>query len=244
MSKKGVILAGGMGTRLAEPSIDASSPSYEASSHSSDRATPLKPWAMLAGKSLLHHAYDRLAPQVDEVFFSAPKNFDEPTLLGCQVIRDMEIKPLGGSASSRRPIRQTGGPLVGVASVLQYFHGQGEGEEIITVPVDMPFLPRMMVAQLAAVPRAPDQPCYAFCEGRDFPTCAIWPVSLAPQLINWVVEEDMRALYKALRRFGALRVDFAEEHKNEFLNINSPKDLEKAQTLIETGFGVNEASRN
>lgn len=243
MSKTGVILAGGMGTRLAEPFAE---PLVETRSPS--RQTPLlKPWAELAGKTLLQHAYERLAPQVDEVFISVPKDFEGETLLGCPIIRDIEAAPIDGTVSSRSPIRKTGGPLVGIASILQYFQSQRpdascdpeEAGEIITVPVDMPFLPRDIAARLAGVTREPGQPSYAFCGGRDFPTCALWPLSLAPQLMEWVVEEEMRAIYKALRRFGALRVEFADEHRNAFLNINSPKDMENAQSLIEAGFGVN-----
>jgi|GEM_PF-5248259 len=234
MSRTGVILAGGMGTRLAKLPVD---------DFSSSPPTP-KPWAMLGEKTLLQHAYDRLAPQVDEVVFSVSQSFDEPTLLGCKVIRDIKVNLLETDATSRRPARKAAGPLVAIASVLQYMHEQGEAEghtgqdEIITVPVDMPFLPQDLVAQLAQASRAPGQPCYAFCDGRDYPTCAIWPVTLAPQLVDWVVAQDMRAIYKVLRRLGALKVNFDKTQSDAFLNINSPQDLENAKTLMATGFGV------
>ena len=45
------------------------------------------------------------------------------------------------------------------------------------------------------------------------------------------------AIYKALRRCGALKVDFDTEQSNAFLNINSPQDFEKAKILIGTEFG-------
>lgn len=234
MSRTGIILAGGMGTRLAKPPVEG---------FSSSPATP-KPWVMLGEKTLLQHAYDRLAPQVDEVIFSVSQSFEEPTLLDCKVIRDIKVNLLETEATSRRPGRKSGGPLVAIASALQYVQEQGEREgrtgqnEIITVPVDMPFLPCDVVAKLAAAPRAPDQPCYAFCDGRDYPTCAIWPIALAPQLVDWVVSQDMRAIYKALRRLGALKVNFDKTQSDTFLNINSPQDLENAKTLMETGFGV------
>ncbi|MBL1234563.1 MAG: molybdenum cofactor guanylyltransferase, partial [Rhodobiaceae bacterium] len=210
---------------------------------SSSPPTP-KPWAMLGEKTLLQHAYDRLAPQVDEVVFSVSESFKEPTLLGCKVIRDIKVNLLETDATSRRPDRKAGGPLVAIASVLQYVHEQGEAEgrtgqnEIITVPVDMPFLPRDLVAQLAQASRAPAQPCYAFCDGRDYPTCAIWPVALAPQLVDWVAVQNMRAIYKALRRLGAVKVNFDKTQSDAFLNINSPQDLENAKNLMATGFGV------
>lgn len=234
MSRTGVILAGGMGTRLAKPPIEGVP---------SSKAIP-KPWAMLGEKSLLQHAYDRLAPQVDEVVFSVSPSFKEPTLLGCKVIRDIKVNLLETESTSRRPGRNSGGPLVAIASALQYVREQDEREgrtgqsEMVTVPVDMPFLPRDLVAQLAQAPRASDQPCYAFCDGRDYPTCAIWPLALAPQVVDWVAAQDMRAIYKALRRLGALKVNFDKTQSDAFLNINSPQDLENAKTLMRTGFGV------
>lgn len=234
MSRTGVILAGGMGTRLAKPPVEGSS---------SSPPTP-KPWAMLGGKTLLQHAYDRLAPQVDEVVFSVSQSFEETTLLGCKVIPDIKVDLLETDTTSRRPGRKAGGPLVAIASVLHHVHAQRELEgrtgqnEIITVPVDMPFLPQDLVAQLAATPRVSGQPCYAFCDGRDYPTCAIWPVTLAPQLVEWVVSQDMRAIYKVLRRLGALKVNFDKTQSDAFLNINSPQDLENAKTLMGTGFSV------
>lgn len=234
MSRTGVILAGGLGTRLAKPPVEG---------FSSPPATP-KPWQMLGTKSLLQHAYDRLAPQVDEVLFSVSESFKEPTLLGCKVIRDIKVNLLETEGASRRPGRKAGGPLVAIASALQYLHKQGEPEgrtrqnEMVTVPVDMPFLSRDLVAQLAAASRQPDQPCYALCDDRDYPTCAIWPIALAPQLVEWVVAQDMRAIYKALRRLGALKVNFDKTQSDAFLNINSPQDLENAKTLMETGFGA------
>ncbi|MBV1933711.1 MAG: molybdenum cofactor guanylyltransferase [Parvibaculaceae bacterium] len=234
MSRTGVILAGGMGTRLAKPPVD---------DFPSSPTTP-KPWEMLGEKTLLQHAYDRLAPQVDEVVFSVAESFDEPTLLGCKVIPDIKVDLLETDTTSRRPGRKAGGPLVAIASVLQCMHEQGEPEgrtgqnEIVTVPVDMPFLPQNLVAQLAQVSRAPGQPCYAFCGDRDYPTCAIWPIALAPQLVDWVVAQDMRAIYKVLRRLGAIKVNFDKTQSEAFLNINSPQDLENAKTLMATGFGA------
>ena len=234
MSRTGVILAGGMGTRLAKLPVD---------DFSSSPPTP-KPWAMLGEKTLLQHAYDRLAPQVDEVVFSVAESFEEPTLLGCKVIRDIKVSLVEMDATSRRPARKAGGPLVAIASVLRFIHERGEAEgrtaqnEIVTMPVDMPFLPQDLVTQLAQGPCAPGQPCYAFCDGRDYPTCAIWPVALAPQLVDWVMAHDMRAIYKVLRRLGAIKVNFDKTQSEAFLNINSPQDLENAKTLMETGFGA------
>lgn len=228
MSRIGVILAGGMGTRLAKPS-----PKF-----ASSERTPLKPWVTLGEKTLLQHAYDRLVPQVEEVIFSVANDFEDAALLGCKVIPDITTNPLQKAQTpSTSRVKAGGGPLVAIASALQCLHKQEGCTEMVTVPVDMPFLPATFVAQLAAPLRDPDQPCYAFCGGRDYPTCAIWPISLAPQLVDWVGAQDMRAIYKALGRCGALKVDFDTEQSNAFLNINSPQDFEKAKTLIETGFG-------
>lgn len=239
MSRLGVILAGGLGTRLADVSPDGVPPYGVSVGKTSHEVQAPKPWAMLGGKTLLQHSYDLLAPQVDEVVFSVSENFQEQSLLGCKTVPDIKTNPVVKQGASRRSARQSGGPLVAIASVLKYAHalaGEKGQTEIVTVPADMPFLPLTFVAQLASPPHAPEQPRFAFCAGRDYPTCAIWPVSLAPQLIEWVEDEEMRAIYRALRRCDAVKVTFDKNRPNDFLNINSPQDFQKAQILVETGF--------
>lgn len=241
MRRLGVILAGGLGTRLADGPPSGVSPSgVSLNGVPSNHVSVPKPWAMLGEKTLLQHSYDLLAPQVDEVVFSVSESFQEANLLGCKTVPDIKTNPVSKQGAERRPARQSGGPLVAIASALKYAHaleGAKVRTEIVTVPADMPFLPPTFVAHLASPPHAPEQPRFAFCAGRDYPTCAIWPVSLAPQLMEWVESEDMRAIYKALRRCDALKVTFDKNRPNDFLNINSPQDFQKAQTLIETGFG-------
>ena len=105
----GVILAGGQGSRMG--GVDKG----------------LQPFA---GKPMVAHAIERLAPQVDELLINANRNPAEYAAFGHRVIAD----EIAGFA----------GPLAGFERGLAH----AKGELVVTVPCDSPFLPLDLVARL------------------------------------------------------------------------------------------------
>ena len=111
----GVILAGGLASRMG----------------GGDKAL-----LDLAGRPLLAHVIDRLAPQVGAMALNAngdPSRFSD---WGLPVIADS--------------VEEYPGPLAGVLAGMDWAAGQG-ATHIVTAAADTPFFPRDLVTRLVAV---------------------------------------------------------------------------------------------
>src|SRR6478752_1004529 len=86
----------------------------------------------LAGRPMVAHVLERLAPQVDDILINANQHTSEYAAFGHRVIADT----IGGFA----------GPLAG----LQVGLANAAHSLVATVPCDSPFLPADLVARLAA----------------------------------------------------------------------------------------------
>ena len=130
----GLILAGGMGRRMG--GVD-------------------KGLVEFAGRPMVAHVIDRLAPQVDEILINANRNAAQYAAFGYRVIADA----IAGYA----------GPLAGLERGL----AEAAHDLVVTAPCDSPFLPAVLVERLydsmgaagadLAVARTGDQAHPVFC---------------------------------------------------------------------------------
>lgn len=159
----------------------------------------------LGGAPLIAHVRARLEPQVEALAISA--NGDPARFRGTVLADD-----------------SPDGPLAGVLSGLRWAAAQG-ADAIVTVPVDLPFLPGDLVPMLcehwpgAAMARA----------GRMHPTSGLWPVGAATALEAWLAGGNRRVMEFA-QSIGALPVDFPDPRA--FLNLNTPEDLSAAEAML------------
>lgn len=168
----------------------------------------------LAGRPLIAHVADRLAPQVAALAISA--NCD-PALLppGHRVLPDAP------------PSR---GPLSGLHAGLLWAARTGGMTHLATAAADTPFLPRDLVAALAAA--SPDgRPALAASAGRVHPTFGLWPVTALPALEAWLAGENAARMRDFASACGAVTVDFPTAAGDPFFNVNDPGDLEAARRL-------------
>ena len=107
----GIVLAGGMGRRMG--GVD-------------------KGLVPLAGRPLVAHVLERLAPQAGAIIVNANQNRDRYAAYGHPVVAD----EVGGFA----------GPLAGLHAGMT----AATTPYVVTVPCDSPFLPGDLVARLAA----------------------------------------------------------------------------------------------
>lgn len=176
----------------------------------------------LAGKTILGHVVDRLAPQVISIVLNAPEASED--LSGLRLVPD--LRP--GQA----------GPLEGVLAGLFDLQAQDtDASHLVTVPCDSPFLPLDLVARLKA-DAGPETIAVATSDGRTHPVFALWPKSIADDLENWLVNPDNRRLRAFLDRHSTVYVDFlildiGGEMLDPFLNINTPEDLALAKRFTE-----------
>lgn len=177
----------------------------------------------LCGLTLLERAVAVLAPQVGELAVNLPPGIDAP-VPGLSVVRD------------EAPTFE--GPLAGVlAGLLHASTLSPPPTHLLTVPVDLPFLPADLAHRLAAVNDGSDT--IVFAEGPEgrAPLCALWPLSVAPRLAAFLAGGTERRVGAFLASQRTRSVAFAsipvgETRVDPFFNINTPKDLEEAAVLI------------
>lgn len=164
----------------------------------------------LAGKPLLHHVAERIAPQVSRLAVSLALGADP-----------------GQGAGLAFPILIDGfdrrlGPLAGILSGMDWASGIG-ADHLVAVPVDGPFLPPDLVLRLGLA----DTPRLARAGGRQHPTFGTWPVGLRADLRAFLASGAAPRLRDFAARSGALWVDFPDP--DAFDNLNTPEDLYRAQ---------------
>jgi len=197
MTIAGIILAGGQARRMG----------------GGDKA--LLP---LAGRPLLAHVIDRLAPQVAEIALNANGDPARLARFGLPVIADT----VPGFA----------GPLAGVLAGMRWAAARGHAL-IASAAADTPFFPTDLVARLQAARggqpiamAATDDPERGLSE---HPTFALWPVDLADDLERALTTSTMRKVIVWTSRHGCARAVFQGDYP--FFNVNTPEDLAEADAI-------------
>ena len=175
---------------------------------------------MLGADTLLTHVVRRLRPQCDRLAINAngdPEPFQDYAL---PVVPDS----FAGFA----------GPLAGVLAGMEWA-ASGGGESVVSVSVDTPFVPQDLMHRLreargrsgVAVAASPD----ASGQLRDHPTCALWPVALAPE-VRAALESGLHRIGQFAAAYDPGRAVFDSQPLDPFLNVNTPEDLRRAARLV------------
>ncbi|NOX82317.1 MAG: molybdenum cofactor guanylyltransferase [Alphaproteobacteria bacterium] len=183
----GVILAGGYARRMGAD----------------------KPAVLLAGRRLIDHVMDRLAPQVDRILIAGPHGYD--------------------TSMAFTPDRGTGprGPAAGLWAAGHWLLEQAPGAAgFVTAPVDAPFLPSDLYEKLTAG----DGCAIASSEDGVHPTFAFWRAPILLEKLRSASSEKGLALHALAEQCSARRIEFSQ--RNCLLNINSPEELASAEALM------------
>ena len=127
------------------------------------------------------------------------------------------------------------GPLAGVLAGMEWVLAHApDTADIVTVPADSPFLPIDLVDRLLAAREAAsaDMACAASA-GQAHPVAGLWPVRLAAQLRQALVEDRLYRVGRWTARFKLVQVEFATSPIDPFLNVNTPEDLAAAEAYLE-----------
>lgn len=174
----------------------------------------------LDGTPLIEIVASRLRPACRRLAVAAP---DPPDWLehldGAGFIEDVTI--------DGAPI----GPAGALLGALDYLRETAPDGWLLTVPVDVPFLPEDFGAQLAAG-RDGHLAAIAEAHGRLHPVIGLWSAACQPTLRRAIVEENCRSLHGLAKITGAAIVPVAAASR-AFLNINQPEDLERAKREME-----------
>ncbi len=170
----------------------------------------------LAGRPLIGHVVERLRPQVAELFINANGDAARFQGLGCAVVADEAGAELAG-------------PLSGVSAAIAFARRRGFSL-LATAPCDAPFLPRDLVARLAAAMAATGAPVAVAESARGLePMFALWRERATSEIAAEFArgEASPRAV---MARLGAVRVVFTPD--DAFANLNSPEDFAAAEARM------------
>jgi molybdenum cofactor guanylyltransferase len=174
--------------------------------------------SLLAGRPILAHIIARARPQVAALALNANGDPARFAGFGLPVVPDS--------------IADFAGPLAGVLAGLDWAAAQRpDATHVASFAGDAPFLPRDLVARLAA---ALGQGCDLACAasaGRAHPVFGLWPVALREALRRALTEEGIRKVDRWTERFRLATVDFPAAPLDPFFNANRPEDLAEAERL-------------
>ncbi len=178
----------------------------------------------LAGRPMLAHVIDRLAPQVAGVIINANGDPGRFSAFGLPVVPDT----VGGFA----------GPLAGVLAGMRWAISHApETRWIVTAPGDAPLLPLDLVERLAGAVAANDHEiALAQSDGSLHPVAGLWPVALAGDLeaalaagtrkvLDWAERHGVVPVPFELVRVGGVEAD-------PFFNANTPEEFATLLDLL------------
>jgi molybdopterin-guanine dinucleotide biosynthesis protein A len=194
----GVVLAGGLARRMGGGD---------------------KPLRLLAGRPLLAHVLERLAPQVAELVLNANGDAARFAAWGLPVVAD--------------PIPDYAGPLAGVLAGLDWAAAERpELPWVVSVAGDCPLLPADLVARLHQAREAAGTPmACAASAGQTHPPIGLWPVALRGELRSALLAGE-RKIDRWTARFGCASAEWPVLTCDPFFNANAPEDLALAEELL------------
>lgn len=179
----------------------------------------------LAGKPMLAHVIDKLAPQVGTLVINANGDPARFASFGLPIVPDT----FGDFA----------GPLAGLLAGLRWAAVNSRSPWIVTASADAPFLPLDFAPRLAAAAGSMDVIALAASGGRVHPVFGLWPVTLADEL-EQQLGAGLRKMREWTHRHASVVVDFPFTRFrgrmiDPFYNVNTPEELDEARRLIESG---------
>jgi molybdopterin-guanine dinucleotide biosynthesis protein A len=188
----------------------------------SSRMGEAKALLAFGGHRLIDHVAARLRPQVGRILLNA---------------NDPAITLAGASA---KPDRMAGhkGPLAGIqAGLADARETDPDATHVVMLPVDCPFFPRDIVAQLSASLDGSDDIALAGSGGRLHPVLGLWPVSVEPDLAEWLRAPPTLKVRAFLEGRSVKVTDYPLIETrlgplDPFFNINTRSDLDVARRLL------------
>lgn len=179
-----------------------------------------KPLREAAGRPLLAHLIERLAPQVNGLLLNANGDPARFAAFGLPVAAD--------------GIEGFPGPLAGVLAGLDWAAAhRPDCRWVVSCPGDTPFPPADLVARLHAAREAAGVPmACAASGGHTHPPVGLWPVALREPL-RAALHAGERKIDRWTARHGCAAADWPAEPFDPFFNANTPDDVAEASRILQ-----------
>jgi molybdopterin-guanine dinucleotide biosynthesis protein A len=178
----------------------------------------------LAGKPMLAHVIERLAPQVGRVVVNANGDPARFAAFGLPVVADT--------------VADFAGPLAGVLAGMRWSRANAPAARwIATAAGDAPLLPRDLVERcLRTLKDCPGAIALARSAGELHPVIGLWPVALADDL-EAQLAAGIRKVLAWTDRHGTVPVSFpfvdvGGTDLDPFFNANTPQELGELRALL------------
>lgn len=183
-----------------------------------------KPLRMIAGKTILDHVIERLAPQCSDMVINANGDAARFAPWHLPVVPDS--------------VEGFAGPLAGILAGLDWAAAHRPAiRHVVSVAADTPFIPRDLVARLAAAVQAEAaQLACAASGGWSHPVIGLWPVAIRDELRHALTVEQERKIDRFTQRFALATVTWPTDPIDPFFNANEPGDLSTAEDLLARGL--------
>lgn len=170
----------------------------------------------LAGKPMITYALRPLAP------------------LAHIAINTVEPAAFAGFAAALVGDTHPGiGPLAGVEAGLAWASKLSSAPDwLLTIPVDMPFLPDDLAERLAAEAAGNDT-VVAATENDFSPVCALWAVRQLGHLIEAIERDRLRKVTDYLSTLAWSKVLLPAGAVDPLLNVNTPEGLAEAERIAQ-----------
>jgi molybdopterin-guanine dinucleotide biosynthesis protein A len=175
-----------------------------------------KAFLTLAGKPILAHVIAHIEPQVDHLVINAngePARFSK---FGLEVVPDA--------------LTSLTTPLAGLHAALQ-FTKSVDGDVLVTVPSDTPFLPFDLAARLLEMTGI-NGAAIAASGGREHYIIGAWKTELLDDLESAIGRDNLFRVKDWANRVAAQKVEWPVEPHDPFFNVNAPEDLQAAEKIV------------
>jgi molybdenum cofactor guanylyltransferase len=178
-----------------------------------------KPMRVIGGRSILERVIARLKPQCDGLILNANGDPARFAAFGLPVVADT--------------VADFPGPLAGILAGLDWVAANRPNAQwMLSAAGDCPFLPRDLVARLAAARAAEDaELAVAASDGQSHPVIGLWRVALREELRHALVVEDIRKIDRWTARYPLATVTWPIEPLDPFFNANTMDDIAEAERL-------------
>lgn len=171
-----------------------------------------KPFYPFEGVPMVEAVIASLEPQSAGIFINAGARQTELAA---------RLESLGHPTCHDDPAFADLGPLSGVRTALKVAIDLGE-IAIVTVPCDMPRLPRDLVERLVSAQESETDATHVRGQ-RDYPLCTLWKVRLLPHLEAALSAARSDGGLSVMRYLSTCRVNVLEtDDDKSFVNINAP----------------------
>jgi molybdenum cofactor guanylyltransferase len=178
----------------------------------------------LAGKPMLAHVIERLAPQVGHLVINANGDPARFGAFGLPVVADT--------------VPDFAGPLAGVLAGMRWSRANAPAARwIATAAGDAPLLPRDLVERcIQALEGRPQAIALAQSDGELHPVIGLWPVALAEDLETQLAA-GVRKVLAWTNRHGTVPVPLpfvrvGGVDLDPFFNANTPQELADLRALL------------